>query len=489
MCKHPGCGMILSTRQVAQEHYLVNHTPPEEGLIACPSADCSFSHKLQRKVNEHVKRVHENHRPHTCSQCDKAFKTTEKLRVHTEGVHEGKKRFACTQCSFETYHKQVYQKHMSNGHAPLQAARGEQHANTVIVDGQRARNQTQLNVVNKFATAFPDLHDEYRIDCLAGAIKPYVRVDAALFRSPTVVVLLDVDEKQHRDTSKYSVASECERMQDAHAAICHTFQRAVMWIRFNPDTYTVNKFRVDTSLDERVSVAIQAAQTFIASATPDAFNIAYVGFDVVDGQAEMTTHPDYAESLAAHVRVLKCPGDVEGEAKAAQVHRNKRAANFDKPVVSSDYATVEVDSKRACVDHLACPTCDRTFSDSSHLHRHIREVHDNQKRLSTRNFPCTYQGCTAVYTEPHNLKRHVEADHMGVRHTCDVCGATSSSKSNLYTHKKNMHGVGFKKLFKCTFPGCNYTTPYGNSLMKKHFERNHSGGGASAEAQSDSGAA
>lgn len=495
MCKHPGCTQILASLQSMEEHYLVKHTPPEEGLIHCPNEECNFSHKLQRKVKQHHQNVHQNLKPHNCTHCPKSFSSTEKLRVHGEAVHEKQVRFACTKCAYKTYYKQQYVKHMRDAHVPNQVLRGEQHANTVLVSNTSGPDTTRSNgpqraVVDKFVDAFPALHEEFRIDCLPGAVRPYVRVDAAIVRTDETVVLLDVDEKQHRDVSKYSVAAECDRMTQTVSALQACGVKSVMWVRLNPDTYTVNGMRTDSALHERADATIQEIRTFLDDSSRPPFRVAYVGFDMTDGRPVVTSHPDYAPELVSTAVALRCPSDIEAEQKAATVHRNKRATLFDKP--TEERATLfdkpteeEPDAKKTCLDHLKCSGCDRSFSDSSHLLRHIREQHEGKARVTKKHFPCTYEACTSVYTEPHNLKRHIEAEHLGIRYTCDLCGSQSTSKNNLFTHKKNKHGVGLKKLFKCPFADCTFATPYSNHVLAAHMRRFHQEGGASAEAEVD----
>ena len=49
-------------------------------------------------------------------------------------------------------------------------------------------------------------------------------------------------------------------------------------------------------------------------------------------------------------------------------------------------------------------------------------------------FPCDQ--CGEVFTENHNLTRHKESKHAGVKYSCDQCDYTANRKDNLNRHKK-----------------------------------------------------
>ena len=49
-------------------------------------------------------------------------------------------------------------------------------------------------------------------------------------------------------------------------------------------------------------------------------------------------------------------------------------------------------------------------------------------------FPCDQ--CGEVFTENHNLTRHKESKHAGVKYSCDQCDYSANRKDNLNRHKK-----------------------------------------------------
>jgi RNase P subunit RPR2 len=473
------CSDTFASVASMRKHYLVKHTPPTENLIACTL--CDFKHKIQAKVNSHFKSVHQNVRPHACSQCPATFKQGEKLRIHVATQHNNETRFQCATCDYKTYYADSYKRHMHEKHPEggARALRGEQHSHVVplrVDDDKPVRNGRQLTIVDKFAAIFPDAHDEFTITCIPGAVKPYLRVDAALLRIDRVTVLLDIDEKQHRDASKYSVSSELERMKDGIDGLraATNGDMSVFWLRFNPDTYTINGIRINSSIDERVAAGSGAIKRFVETCSPRQIQIGYVGFDAQNDVLEITSHADYTPLFCSMATLIKCPSDEVAAAKSQTVHRNKRHAAIDESQILSLQQKVDASLATTPFDPstLVCPHCNDTFFERGKVLRHIREVHDGMKRAkSSKTFTCTYAECGAFYSTQQNLTNHVNRVHLNLGYTCDECSKEFSSPSNLATHQKTVHQIGLTRLLKC--PHCEYTTPYGNQVIRKHVERNH----------------
>lgn len=484
------CSDTFASVASMRKHYLVKHTPPDVNLISCTL--CDFKHKIKEKVNAHFKSVHQNIREHQCLQCPATFKQGEKLRIHVATQHNHETRFHCATCEYKTYYTDSYKKHMREKHPEggARPLRGEQHSHVVslrVNDGTPVRNGQQLAMVDKFAAFFPDAHDEFTITCIPGAVKPYLRVDAALLRVDHVTVLLDIDEKQHRDVSKYSVSTELERMKDGIdglRAATHA-EMSVFWLRFNPDTYTINGIRINSTIDERVAAGCDAIKRFVDTCSPRQIQIGYVGFDAEDDVLDITTHADYIPFFSLSAVLIRCSSDQVAIMESKTVHRNKRHAAIDDSQILSHQQ--KVDAKLATTPFdpstLVCPHCNETFTEHGKVLRHIREVHEGMKRAkSSRTFSCTYAGCGAFYSTQLNLTNHVNRIHLNLVYTCDECSKEFSTPSNLATHEKTVHKIGLTRVLKC--PQCEYTTPYGNQVIRKHVERNH--GAAAAMASDDS---
>lgn len=67
-------------------------------------------------------------------------------------------------------------------------------------------------------------------------------------------------------------------------------------------------------------------------------------------------------------------------------------------------------------------------------------------------YPCTYEACRKSYCSAFNLKRHVEAAHLGIRKfKCEICEKSLSSKQNYIDHQFTHTG---EKPYICEVPSC-----------------------------------
>ena len=78
-----------------------------------------------------------------------------------------------------------------------------------------------------------------------------------------------------------------------------------------------------------------------------------------------------------------------------------------------------------------CNKCDKQFSLSSSLTRHIKSVHEEIR------YPCNQ--CEKTFRESRNVTRHIQSVHDGVKYQCDLCYAVYSQLVKLQCHKKSKH--------------------------------------------------
>ncbi|XP_072040530.1 zinc finger protein 711-like [Amphiura filiformis] len=57
--------------------------------------------------------------------------------------------------------------------------------------------------------------------------------------------------------------------------------------------------------------------------------------------------------------------------------------------------------------------------------------------------PAYYQchKCGKVYHQPQHLQTHIEAEHEGIKYTCELCGSTMKWKCNLRVHMEKVHNI------------------------------------------------
>lgn len=80
-----------------------------------------------------------------------------------------------------------------------------------------------------------------------------------------------------------------------------------------------------------------------------------------------------------------------------------------------------------------CNQCEYQTKGKNTLKRHIDAEHGGIK------YPCQY--CQYEAKAKEHLKKHVEAKHEGIKYPCSQCDLKSSQMSNLRTHMKRKHGL------------------------------------------------
>jgi len=95
-----------------------------------------------------------------------------------------------------------------------------------------------------------------------------------------------------------------------------------------------------------------------------------------------------------------------------------------------------------------CSFCSFGTSTISSLERHVLNEHDCLSIDATSWHRCCY--CDKTFTERFNLNLHMRSVHCKIKkHSCDMCGFTSTGKLKLIRHKQVMH----KKKHSCDVCG------------------------------------
>lgn len=66
-------------------------------------------------------------------------------------------------------------------------------------------------------------------------------------------------------------------------------------------------------------------------------------------------------------------------------------------------------------------------------------IEQTSEEMSYSSFPCEH--CDYVATHGHNLKKHIEAIHLGVTYSCELCPYEATQKQNLKRHLKLKHSI------------------------------------------------
>ena len=75
--------------------------------------------------------------------------------------------------------------------------------------------------------------------------------------------------------------------------------------------------------------------------------------------------------------------------------------------------------------------------------------------------------CDVVFTQRHNMVRHIRYKHEGVRYPCSKCDYKATTQSNLKTHIESIY-EGLK--YPCSHCDVKVTDP---SHLRRHMKRTH----------------
>ena len=146
---------------------------------------------------------------------------------------------------------------------------------------------------------------------------------------------------------------------------------------------------------------------------------------------------------------LKLVTDVS---KMRQIHNE----NDEATARSEDYYNNQtLNSYQDQNEMHVCYICNQVFDQNS-LDLHFVTAHANEivENVNIDEFPktttaksvakyeCNFSGCDKAYTQPQNLKYHIERDHEGLipdEETCSICNKKFKNKNSLRVHMFNFH--------------------------------------------------
>ena len=347
-CKEIDCGKTFAIASALASHQLV-HT--EERPVACEVKGCDKSFKTRAKLTQHMV-FHSDERPYACVvvDCDARFKRAQNLASHQRSAHSDARPFKCTVAGCERAVKSQSELriHMFTHDAELPCKC--EHEEYACPDS-RCRGATfdtvegftkhvnDLHVLNPLKAEYlksggiscafastnscglarhvKQMHDnaQSRVDSLRetrfkSALKAagfsyertvqinfscfktegrYARIDFQVYgRADGAIVIVEVDQYQHRNRQQYSQACERRRLLDVVTAL-QTNERfagaRILWIRYNPDPYTYNKKRVTKSIGTREEEMVRVIRDMALPADGRLLTLLYMYYDSVTDPA------------------------------------------------------------------------------------------------------------------------------------------------------------------------------------------------------------
>ena len=83
-----------------------------------------------------------------------------------------------------------------------------------------------------------------------------------------------------------------------------------------------------------------------------------------------------------------------------------------------------------------CEKCDKSFTDSSSMKAHVRNVHEGRRKNKC-------ELCNKAFSCLSNLKYHINSAHEGFKkgHKCEICQKSYCTSYYLDAHIKSVHKV------------------------------------------------
>ena len=169
-------------------------------------------------------------------------------------------------------------------------------------EGAQRQKKTENWVAKKLQEAkFAVLEREVTIEfkCLDSPGKS-ARIDHPLHFEEHIS-LTETDEHQHQG---YPVSCEVRRMMDVVAALrCSGDTRKILWVRFNPDAFSVDGARKRVSRKDKMARLVEFLRNYKPTQPVE---IAYLFYDTTNGKPEIfndTDFPSEVKEMVTHVIV------------------------------------------------------------------------------------------------------------------------------------------------------------------------------------------
>jgi hypothetical protein len=243
--------------------------------------ECEFKCKQKGNLKRHLAEIHDiDVKWFHCEMEECEFKCKQKgdLKRHLASVHDiDVEWYHCDLCNYKCKRKSNLKQH-------------EKTHSTAFKQRQKHKEENLF----KFLSNHFDIKREHHVD-FSCFNRTFARLDFVIITNGTVFII-ENDEFQHASWyHNTDVSCETKRMMDIHSAFTVNGNTIpICFIRFNPDTFHIDKTRGKRPIKERYKDLKQYIDTY----TPvKPFQIHYMFYDTQDGVPVIFNDPLFPQSL------------------------------------------------------------------------------------------------------------------------------------------------------------------------------------------------
>jgi hypothetical protein len=169
-------------------------------------------------------------------------------------------------------------------------------------EGQARKKKKEARVLKFLKQAGIECDTEVHISfrCVLDTPTAFSRIDAVIYLpSRNLRILLEIDEEQHKG---YPAGCDVVRMNNTGACIRVSGEQAnLLWVRFNPDAYTVDGVTRRTRTADRHAALLRTIETHVPG---QGMEVVYMYYDTAGGVPCVLSEPDYPEVFKACVKSI-----------------------------------------------------------------------------------------------------------------------------------------------------------------------------------------
>lgn len=279
-CNFIDCKKSFVDKGSLRKHLRIHN---DEKPHICDFPGCNFKFSESGALTNH-KRTHTGEKPYACNfpDCDYAAAQLSTLLIH-QRIHTGEKPFVCdypecdyasTQSGHLLYHKNAL--HSFEG-----------------IRKHKIQEQWIAKILEENNIKFKR---EHCIDftCFEDADKSYARVDFILDHCKGGIMILEIDENQHR-FGEYSVFCDIARMTKIIESLTLIGNNLpTLFIRLNSNGFQVNGRTTKCLKRDRAERLVNLIKNFKFSEDSPPFQIQYMYYDIINNnKLKIHDDPDY----------------------------------------------------------------------------------------------------------------------------------------------------------------------------------------------------